>query len=75
MLTVEEQVMRMLNGSFGTNREIAKIISRPEPSVRRATKALAMRGYVTTAGKLNGAFDYIPTPAGVAALRSKAVWG
>lgn len=41
-MTIKEQILRLLNKSQSpmTNREIARKIRKPEPSVRRATRAL-----------------------------------
>lgn len=41
-MTIKEQILRLLNKSQSpmTNREIARKLKRPEPSIRRATRML-----------------------------------
>lgn len=65
MMTVKEQILKMLNKAQYpmTNKEIAKKIKRPEASVRRATKELDFTGkiqvnWLATGINLNAPFAY-----------------
>ncbi len=74
-MTINLQVLRHLNANFGygTNREIARGIERPEPSVRRATRELVALGLLKSLGDWMGANDYGITKRGQNAARNGIV--
>jgi DNA-binding IclR family transcriptional regulator len=76
-MTVTMQVLRAINGpmqGFGTNREIAGYVGRPQPSVRRATRVLSELGLLSMrATKFEGLMDYRITAAGQKAAKRETI--